>query len=324
MTLTSLTDSLFARFLSTVATRLVKPTPVSLTSRAVAAPETISIPTRHGNIRAFVTRPADEAPMAADLDAPPVHLHFHGGAFLVGAPRQDEHLVRVIAGEVGATVVNVDYTTAYGTRFPRAHEESYDVLQWVRASGQAMGWDSERISVSGVSAGGNLALGVLEQARRAGDPPLRAAALIVPFVEAAAPPEQYSSPLPAGSGAPAPFVSARLVRVSQSAYFADTSRRTDPLASPLRNEVGMAALPPTLVVAAEQDSVRPFDERFVEQARAAGAPVTYRCIAGVDHGFPQSSKPEHAPALRELAEALRAHLTEHLAVVDTAAGEDHP
>jgi acetyl esterase len=318
MTPTTLSDKLFARLLSTVATRLVRRPTVSLTHAPVAEPETIEVPTRHGSVRVFVTQAAAGAPLTAGGQAPPVHLHLHGGAFLVGAPWQDEHLVRLVAGEVGATVVNVDYTTAYGTRFPQAHEESYDVLRWARESAAVQGWDAERISISGVSAGANIALGVLEQARRAGDPPLRAAALVVPFVDAAAAPEEYTSPMPPGSGAPPPFVNRRLVRVSQSAYFADATHRTDPLASPLHNDAGLAGLPPTLVVAAERDSVRVFDERLVDKARRAGAPVTYLCVPGVDHGFPQSSKAEDRPAVHQLAEALRSHLIEHLTPAPTS------
>jgi acetyl esterase len=188
-----------------------------------------------------------------------------------------------------------------------------------------MGWDAERVSISGVSAGGNLALGVLEQARRAGDPPLQAAALIVPFVDAAAPPEQYTSPLPpVDAQRHPPFVSRRLVRVSQSAYFADASRRAEPLASPLRNDDGLGALPPLLVVTAERDSVRVHDEHFVHKARARGVPVTYHCARDVDHGFPQSDAPSDQPAVRRLAELLRDHLTEHLASVHRpASGHEH-
>ncbi len=316
MTLTSFTDALQARLMSALGARMVKAPKTSLTTRPVAEPQRITIPTRHGNVRAYVTRAAPGAPLAAGPALPPVHLHLHGGAFLVGAPWQDEHLVRAIAGEVGATVVNVDYTTAYGTRYPQAHEECYDVLRWVRSSGHVMGWDAERVSISGVSAGGNLALGVLEQARRAGDPPLQAAALIVPFVDAAAPPEQYTSPLPpVDAQRHPPFVSRRLVRVSQSAYFADASRRAEPLASPLRNDDGLGALPPLLVVTAERDSVRVHDEHFVHKARARGVPVTYHCARDVDHGFPQSDAPSDQPAVRRLAELLRDHLTEHLASV---------
>ena len=93
MTLNSLTDALYARFLSTVATRLVKPTAVRLTTRSVPEPETHSVPTRHGDVRCFVTRAAVDAPLAG-TSAPPVHLHFHGWAVLGGAPCHYEQLVR--------------------------------------------------------------------------------------------------------------------------------------------------------------------------------------------------------------------------------------
>ena len=66
------------------------------------------VPTRHGDVRCLVTRAAADAPLAAGDAVPPVHIHLHGGACLVGGPRQDDHLVRGTAGEVGATVVNVD------------------------------------------------------------------------------------------------------------------------------------------------------------------------------------------------------------------------
>ena len=128
--LTEVTDALQARFLSTVATRFVRAPSISLTSRDVAAPETVMVPTRHGDVRCFVTRAAAHAPLAASGTVPPVHIHVHGGAFLVGAPRQDDHLVRGIAGEVSATVVNVDYSTWPRARYPQAHEECYDVLRW--------------------------------------------------------------------------------------------------------------------------------------------------------------------------------------------------
>ena len=94
--------------------------------------------------------------------------------------------MRLIAGEVGAVVVNVDYSRAPKVRFPHAHEECFDVLRWVAASGADMGWDGGCISISGGSAGGNLALGALEQAHRAGGAPARAAVLVVPAVDVSA------------------------------------------------------------------------------------------------------------------------------------------
>ncbi len=312
--LTKVTDALQARLLSTVATRLVRAPSISLTSRDVAAPETVMVPTRHGDVRCFVTRAAADAPLAAGSTVPPVHVHVHGGAFLVGAPRQDDHLVRGIAGEVGATVVNVDYSTAPKARYPRAHEECHDVLSWVTRSGAAMGWDSSRVSISGISAGGNLALGAQELARREGGPVLRACVLVVPSVDQTIPPEQYTSPLPPSAGtAHKPFVTPRMVDLVQRNYFSDVARRAEPLASPVLGDEEISALPPLLVVTAEQDTIRPQVERFVDEARARGVTLTHHCARGVDHGFPQSSKKQDRDAIRELAELVRAHLTRHLA-----------
>jgi acetyl esterase len=118
-----------ARLLSTVVTRVITAPSIALTTRHVAEPETVHVPTRHGDVRCHVTRPAADAPLARGPGAPPVHVNFHGGAFLIGAARQDDHVVRGIAGEVGATVVNVDYSTAPRARYPQAHEECYDVLR---------------------------------------------------------------------------------------------------------------------------------------------------------------------------------------------------
>ncbi|HEX2578604.1 MAG TPA: alpha/beta hydrolase fold domain-containing protein, partial [Aquihabitans sp.] len=119
--LTRIAGAVQARLLSSVATRLIKAPEVVLTRREVGAPATVLVPTRHGDVRCSVTRAAVDAPLARDTARPPVHINIHGGAFLVGAPQQDEHLVRAIAGEVGATVVNIDYSASPRTRYPRAH-----------------------------------------------------------------------------------------------------------------------------------------------------------------------------------------------------------
>jgi acetyl esterase len=312
--LTRATDFLYASLLSALPERLIKPPPIALTRRDVGRPEPVRVPTRHGAVRCYVTRASPDAPLAVGGARPPVHIHLHGGAFLIRAPHQDEHLVRGIAGEVGATVVNVDYSTAPRARFPQAHEECHDVLRWVQRSGDAMGWDGARVSIGGISAGGNLALGALELARREGAPPVRACVLVVPNVDQTLPPESYTSPLPPSPGrSHRPFVSARLIRIVQQNYFVDASRGAEPLASPVLNDAGIGALPPLLVVTAEQDSMRAQDERFIAKARSKGVAVTAHCVRGVDHGFPQSAKKEDEAAVRELAERIRAHLAEHLA-----------
>ena len=106
-------------------------------------------------------------------------VHLNGGAYPVGAPHQDEHLVRGIAGEVDATVVNVDYSTGPKARYPQAHEEC--TTSWSGCSAPAPPWaGTAQGSRSAAPAPAATRLGALELAGRASDPALRAAVLIVP------------------------------------------------------------------------------------------------------------------------------------------------
>lgn len=303
-----------ARLLSSLVTRVIKAPDVALTTREVGEPETVLVPTRHGDVRCFVTRAAADAPLSQQRAVPPVHINIHGGAFLIGAPRQDDHLVRCIAGEVGATVVNIDYSTAPRARYPQAHEECFDVLSWARTSGASMGWDDQRVSIGGGSAGGNLALAALELARRAGDPPVRAAALLMPSVDQTIPAAEHVSPLRSANGSPLrSFVNPRLVRSIEVTYFADASRRGEVLASPVLSNDELAALPPLLVIGADRDALRPQYERFVAKARHHGIPVTYQCFDDLDHDFPVRPNQAGTVALRELGHLMAAHLMQHLA-----------
>jgi len=284
---------------SNVATHLIKAPDLSFTSRTIGEPEVILASTRHGPVRCYIWRPAADAPLASGRKSP-VHINIHGGAFLIGAPQQDDHLVKAIAGEVGAVVVNVDYSRAPKVRFPHAHEECFDVLQWVAASGDEQGWDSKRISISGTSAGGNLALGVLEQARANGGPHVRTGVLFVPAVDVTPAPESYVSDIPK------PFVGPGMARLLQS-YFPDASRRTETLASPGLAGAELASLPPLLIFGAEHDSLRPHIERFVAKIRGFGNQVDHVCVPGADHDFEVNT--EVAPrVLPNVVKKMTAHL----------------
>jgi acetyl esterase len=234
-----------------------------------------------------------------------VVVNIHGGGFVIGNPRQDQHLARGIAGEVGAVVVNVDYSIAPRARFPRALEECFDVLQWVARSGPEMGWDASRIAMSGGSAGANLALGTIALARRSGGPAVRTAALIVPAVDQTVDPNVRTSPLDK------PFVSPALMTTSYASYFTDPAERSDPLASPVLLGDELTGFPPLLVVTAGLDTFLPYIDAFTARARAHGVDVTSLEIEGVDHDFYFSGKTA-TPVLLDLMVLVRDQLLGHL------------
>lgn len=295
-----------ATAMSVVGTHLIKAPTVPLTTRNVPTAEVVQVPTRHGDVRCYITRPAPDAPLAAGGTAAPVLINIHGGGFVVGNPRQDDHLVRGIAGEVGTVVVNVDYSTAPRVRFPQAIEECFDVLQWVAASGTAMNWDGNRIGLAGGSAGANIALGVLTLTGRHDGPTVRAASLLVPAVDLTIPPEDHISPIDK------PFVSASMREMVNVSYFRKGDDKADPLASPaFLDDAELAALPPLLVLTAENDTFTPSINRFVTRARTAGATVQDRMFDGVDHDFYfLGTTPEST--MKSLLDTIRDHLLTHL------------
>jgi len=140
-------------------------------TKAIGRPRQVSVPTRHGAVRALVYCPpaGDVAAQVAAGHKPPVHLITHGGAFFIRTPGQEDNVARYLASEVGCYVVIPDYDTAPKVRFPVSEQQNFDVFRWMRNHGDNYGWDAGRMTVGGASAGGKFALNVALQAIDAGE-----------------------------------------------------------------------------------------------------------------------------------------------------------
>lgn len=108
------------------------------------------IPTRHGDVRVLVHRPA--------AGSTPVIVWIHGGGFIVGSPETHHRLTRTLAHLTAATVVSVDYTLAPEARYPQPIEECADVVAHLREHGSAWGIVGDDVTFAGDSAGAAVAL----------------------------------------------------------------------------------------------------------------------------------------------------------------------
>lgn len=92
-------------------------------------------------------------------------------------------------------------------------------------------------------------------------------------------------------------------------YLSNKDQGLCPQASPLRAQ-HVSGLPPALVLTAEFDPLRDEGEAYAEHLRAAGVPATYRCYAGMIHGFLglTSMLDTAAQAMAETAATLRTAL----------------
>ncbi|CAG7939923.1 unnamed protein product [Penicillium nalgiovense] len=86
----------------------------------------------------------------------PVLINFHGSGFIMRLHGSDEEFARQVASNTDYTVLDCAYRLAPEDPWPAAVDDVEDVVKWVLS--RPTEFLPSRISISGFSAGGNLAL----------------------------------------------------------------------------------------------------------------------------------------------------------------------
>ena len=238
----------------------------------------LSIPGAAGAIPARVYRPAKRP-------APTV-VFFHGGGWVAGSLFTHDRTARLLAIELEAVVVSVDYRQPPEVRFPGTFEDCLAATRWVAQNVAEFGGDAGRLAVAGDSAGGNLAAAVA-LACRDGGPRLTAQFLIYPATDQAG---NYRSN---GDNAKYPsraqnaqgyFLTTDAMRFFSGHYTPSAKDAADPRASPLR-ATRFDGLPPAVVCTAEYDPLRDEGEAYAKALEGAGVKVVYFREPGMVHGY---------------------------------------
>ncbi|KAJ5609842.1 hypothetical protein N7528_009108 [Penicillium herquei] len=113
----------------------------------------------------------------------PVHVDFHGGGWGLGDLDTESHICKHIAVKANVVVIDVAYRLVPEHAFPIGILDSFAALQHIYSNGATeFQIDPTRISLGGVSAGGNIALICAHLARDAGIP-LRLVAVGTPTID---------------------------------------------------------------------------------------------------------------------------------------------
>ena len=142
-----------------------------------------------GEIRVQVFVPTDDAISKSATKSKdgklPAHVDYHGGGWVIGDIRSDESWCRQACQALGCIVLTVEYRLAPEFPHPVQITDSWAALKWAFSSAEELGIDTSRISIGGLSAGGNLAAVLAILARdEPGMPKLVLQLLVVPAVDA--------------------------------------------------------------------------------------------------------------------------------------------
>jgi acetyl esterase/lipase len=199
-------------------------------------------------------------------------LHLHGGWFNLGTAQAYRHLVGHIARAAQVRAFVPDYRLAPEHPFPAAPDDVLACYRGLVASGV------QSIAVTGDSAGGNLALGLLSRLAAAREGVQTVGAVVLsPITDLAMKGESWTSRADAD-----PYFLREQAEGLIAAYL-DSRDATDPLASPLTGR--LSGLLPIRLHVGEDEVLLDDSLRYAAQAVAEGVDAHVDVWAGMPHGF---------------------------------------
>jgi len=237
----------------------------------VAAPEGVTFEAGTvGGIPGWWSKPEGAQPDA-------VILHIHGGWFNWGSAKAYRNLVGHLAMHAGAFAFSPDYRLAPEHPFPAAPEDVRNCYAGLIEVGY------KKIAVTGDSAGGTLALGLLVSLKAS---PVNNA--VVPAAGVALSPVTDLSLSGASwttrAAADPYFIRLQAAELVRS--YLNGADPNDPAASPLRAD--LTGLPPIRVHVGDDEVLLDDSVCFVDRALAAGVDAQLDVWEGMVHGFPGS------------------------------------
>ncbi len=254
------------------------------------------VPPKLHRVESFTLSARDGHDVPVRLYAPageqlPVLVYFHGGGFTIGSIATHDVVCRTLSHLTHCAVLSVDYRLAPQHKFPFAHDDAWDAVQWAAREGASVGLDTSRIAVGGDSAGGTLAAACALQARDSGLP-LVLQLLFYPGCAAHQDTPSHKA-----------FAHGFLLEEPHISYFFNhylrcAADRDDWRFSPL-NAPDVDGVAPAWFGLAECDPLVDEGLMYADKLRATGVVVDLEIYRGVVHGFIMMG--------RAIPEALRAH-----------------
>ncbi|MFL6332578.1 MAG: alpha/beta hydrolase fold domain-containing protein [Pyrinomonadaceae bacterium] len=206
----------------------------------------------------------------------PTLIWFHGGGWTIHS-KEMEMLYILPYLEMGWAVVNVEYRLARVSLAPAAVEDCRCALRWVITNAQKYKFDTSKLILSGISAGGHLALttGMLPKSagldnQCSGSEELKVAAII-----------NWFGPSDVADLIDGPHAFDQAISwLGSQPNRVEIAKRVSPIA------YARPGLPPIITIHGDQDSVIPYNQsvRLHQALDKVGVPNQLITIKGRGHG----------------------------------------
>lgn len=206
----------------------------------------------------------------------PVLFNMHGGAWLGGDAVLMESFCQLLADEIPAFVVNVNYKKADVHPFPYALTEVSDAVKYFAAHAEEYDIDHARMAVGGHSAGAQIAAGAAMKLKEDGVR-LAAQMLVYPCTDMT----------PEGDEG--------LMAMIQPLMFPNGDYKHRWASPALASDEALAGLCPAIFIECGLDELKPMGIRYTKRLIGAAVPVKVKEYPGALHGFLEVNRPDYDP-----------------------------
>ena len=208
----------------------------------------------------------------------PAVVYFHGGGWVFGSIETHEAFTGFLAKELKAKVFSVDYRLAPEHPYPIPLEDCEAAFNWVKDNSSDLGINSNRVSIGGDSAGGNLAASLCVKRKKEELSMPKAQLLIYPVTDLTL---KHPSIDEMAEGF---FLTKDSMEYFRDNYLKDKELVKDPLVSPLFSD-DLSSHPPAVVVTAGFDPLRDEGDQYAQALRNANVEIYHRTHDSYIHGF---------------------------------------
>ena len=237
----------------------------------LASVENRQITMRDGaNIEIRIYTPMGKGPF-------PMIVYYHGGGWVLNDLDTCHESCAQLANESQHIVVSVAYRLAPEYKFPIPVFDAFDSLLWTIDNADTLNGDVHQISVSGDSAGGNLAIAVCQLASEQSIY-IKSQILLYPVTDLSYDTDSYSI-FEKGYG-----LDRDVMKWFGDYYINDEQDSSNPLVAPLKLE-DFSHLPPACIFVAENDVLRDEALQYAEQLKRAGVKTDVKVMEGIVHSY---------------------------------------
>jgi acetyl esterase/lipase len=241
------------------ASRALKgPGPTGVTVREINIPGVAGAPP----VRALVYEPEGEVKGRSAM------LDIHGGSWILGFPEMNDFRNRNLSHDLGLLIVSIDYRLAPEHPYPAAIDDAHAALVWMNTNADKLGINPARIAVSGNSAGGAIAGGLVLRTRDEGKYLPAFQVLIYPALGDRQP---LSGPLP-------------FAVKSYLGKLAEEGADVPAYAFPAKADT-LAGSPPTFIAVGALDYLNKQNVEFARRLIENEVPTELHVYPGAFHGF---------------------------------------